>query len=116
MGVVSEVLTQASGKIPNTAESDPNLLDELLDVLDRHAEVRGGMSLDLLAELREAAEIARREGVIPSTSDVANEDLREHPDTLTQRALLNRHYRLNPGARGSNARIASAHAKLHGNR
>ncbi len=101
------------------ADLELDSLDELLDALDgalddAESEPLVGTSVKLPANLRRAAEMARSMGLIKSTSEVAVEGLRDRLDVITQRAVLDRHYRLHPEAQPSLARVARAYAQMHG--
>lgn len=85
----------------------------LLDLLD--AETGGetvGTSIRLPVNLRDAAVIATELGLATSTSELTVSGLRDVLVAFAQRAVLDDHYRSNPGARPSLSEVALAAAEL----
>lgn len=90
---------------------DPQLSD-LLDLLDDADGEAVGTSIRIPASLRRAAALATEVGLVPSTSEVAVQGLRDVLEARAQRAILDAHYAAHPEARPDLGETALAAAEL----
>ncbi len=90
-------------------------LERLLDLLDGTPADTVGTSVRLPGNLRDAAVLATELGLVASTTELTVRGLRDALEAFAQRAVLDAHYRTDPGARPTLAEIALAAAEVDGN-